>query len=305
VPAVLIKHICQHFKVSTFPAATLQQYDRSGSKSLHQRKLREFVGLRLLDIHGQAWLDDEALKAAHTKQELPDIINILLEELVHHRYLLPGYDTLSRIARRARVQVNDQIYKLVSGKLSAAQQDAIDRMFRTRQGRSQWDQLKREPKQPSVREVASFLTHIQTLRERADGLPVVEGVAVSKRTQMVLEARALNIREMQDLKPAKRYTLAVLLVRAQLQKAVNDIADIFIRSVRNMHNAARERLKQYQLEHVAEGEALIAQFREVLIAVDDDGTDPQRVGRIRKLLDDDPAAWIERCDEHTAYAGNN
>lgn len=176
-----------------FTAAMLQQYDRSGSKSLHQRKLREFVGLRLLDIDGQDWLEGEAMKAAHTKQELPDIINILLEELIHHRYLLPSYDTLSRIARLARAKVNDQIYKLVSGKLSAAQHDAIDRMFRTRQGRSQWDQLKREPKQPSVREVASFLIHIQALRKLAEGLPTVEGVAVTKRTQMVLEARALNV----------------------------------------------------------------------------------------------------------------
>ena len=305
VPAVLMQHICQHFKTSPFTIATLRQYDKSGSKSVHQRRLREFVGLRLLDIDGQEWLDREAVKAALTKQELPDIINILLEELVHRRYLLPGFDTLSRIARRARVKVNDQIYKQVSGKLSAAQQDMIDRMFRTRQGRSQWDQLKREPKQPSVREVASFLTHIQALRQQAEGLPTVEGIAVSKRTQMVLEARALNVREMQDLKPAKRFTLAVLLVHSQLQKAIDDIADIFIRSVRNMHNSARERLKQYQLEHVAEGEALIAQFREVLTAVEDDGTDPQRVVRIRKLLDNDPAAWIERCDEHSAYAGNN
>lgn len=53
----------------------------------------------------------------------------------------------------------------------------------------------------------------------------------------------------------KRYASAVLLIRAQLQKAVDDIADIFIRSVRNLHNVARERRKQYQLEHVEQGEA--------------------------------------------------
>lgn len=69
----------------------------------------------------------------------------------------------------------------------------------------------------------------------------------------------------------------VLLIHAQLQKAVDDIAEIFIRSVRNMHNVARERLKEYQLEHVEQGEALIAQFREVLTAFDDDGSDPERI----------------------------
>ena len=66
----------------------------------------------------------------------------------------------------------------------------------TRAGRSQWEQLKREPKQPNVREVASFLTHIEAVRKLADGLPQPEDVPVSKRTQFVLEARALNVREM-------------------------------------------------------------------------------------------------------------
>ena len=103
----------------------------------------------------------------------------------------------------------------------------------------------------------------------------------------------------------KRYALAVLLIQAQLHKAVDDVADIYIRSVRNMHNVGRERLKQYQLDHVARGEELITQFRDVLTALEDDSTDPQRVRRMRKMLGEDPAAWIERCDEHIAYAGNN
>lgn len=305
VPNPIVKHICGCYRIQPFSMATLQRYDLSGSKSLHQRLLREFAGLRLLNTDAQDWLEGEATKAAQTKQELPDIINILLEELVHHRYVLPGFVTLSRIASRARVKVNDELYKHISTALTDVQQAGIDQMFRTRKGRSQWDQLKREPKQPSVREVASFLMHIQALRELAEGLPVIDGVSVPKRTQFVLEARALNVREMQALKPIKRYALAVLLIQAQLQKAVDDIADIFIRSVRNMHNVARERLKQYQLEHVAQGEALIAQFRDVLTAFEDDGSEAQRVGRMRKMLGDDPAAWIERCDEHIAYAGNS
>lgn len=82
-----MQHI-RRTKTSPFTIATLRQYDKSGSKSVHQRRLREFVGLRLLDIDGQEWLDREAVKAALTKQELPDIINILLEELNYRRYLL-------------------------------------------------------------------------------------------------------------------------------------------------------------------------------------------------------------------------
>jgi TnpA family transposase len=305
VPEVIVRHICTHLRIPVFQSGALKAYDESGSKSIHQRLLREYVGLRVLGAEGQVWLEEQAVKAAQTKQELPDIINVLLEELLHHRYELPGFVTLSRTATRARTKVNDEIQRRIASALDDKQRGQIDHLFTTRASRSQWEQLKREPKQPNVREVASFLTHIEAVRKLADGLPKPEDVPVPKRTQFVLEARALNVREMMALKSVKRYALAVLLIHAQLQKAVDDIAEIFIRSVRNMHNVARDRLKEYQLEHVGQGEALIAQFREVLTAFDDDGTDPERIEKMRSVLGDDPATWIERCDEHMAFAGNN
>lgn len=305
LPIDLVRHVCSKLRIPVFSADELRVYDQSGSKSHHLRLLRSYVGLRVLDSDGVAWLNAHAISAAQTKQELPDIINVLLEELVHHRYELPGFATLSRVATRARTKVNDDIFKRIQGALSKPQCEQIDRLLATRAGRSQWEQLKREPKQPSVREVASFLTHIEAMRKLAEGLPRADDVPVSKRTQFVLEARALDARKMLELKPIKRYALAVLLIHAQLQKSVDDIADIFIRSVRNMHNLARDRLQAYHLEHIEQGEALIAQFRDMLTTFEDDGTDPERVKRMRDMLGDEPAAWIERCDEHIAFAGNN
>jgi hypothetical protein len=70
VPNAVIKHICKHYRVQPFSTAMLQRYDQSGSKSLHQRRLREFVGLRLLDADAQDWLEGEAVKAAQTKATL-------------------------------------------------------------------------------------------------------------------------------------------------------------------------------------------------------------------------------------------
>lgn len=305
IPSVIVRHICKHFGVPVFGARDLKAYDESGSKSIHHRLLREYAGLKVLGADGSEWLDEQAIKAAQTKQELPDIINVLLEELLHHRFELPGFVTLSRAAARARSRVNDSLQQAIASRLDEHQRERIDSLFRTRSGKSQWEQLKREPKQPSVREVASYLTHIEAVRKLADALPTANEMPVSKRTQFVLEARALNVREMAALKPVKRYALAVLLIHAQLQKAVDDVAEIFIRSVRNMHNLARERLKEYQLEHVAQGEALIAQFRDVLTAFEEDGSDPARVERMRKILDEEPSIWIERCDEHMAFAGSN
>lgn len=129
VPETIVRHICKTYRANVFSKVTLEKYDQSGSKSIHQRALRTFSGIRVLDEAGRIWLDNEAKNAAHTKQELPDIINILLEELVHHRYELPGFVTLSRLASRARSHVNDKLYRKVASVLSEDQRMRIDQMI--------------------------------------------------------------------------------------------------------------------------------------------------------------------------------
>lgn len=115
VPEVIVRHICKRMRIPAFSPDALKTYDKSGSKSIHQRLLREYVGLRVLGADGQAWLEEQAVKAAQTKQELADTINVLLEELLHHRYELPDFVTLSRAAARARTKVNDEIQRRIWG----------------------------------------------------------------------------------------------------------------------------------------------------------------------------------------------
>lgn len=49
VPKTIVKHICARCKIQPFDTETHHRYDLSGSKPSRQRRLREFVGLRLLD----------------------------------------------------------------------------------------------------------------------------------------------------------------------------------------------------------------------------------------------------------------
>ncbi|MFX8906986.1 hypothetical protein ABTM87_19335, partial [Acinetobacter baumannii] len=88
-----------------------------------------------------------------TKHELPDIINVMLEELVKHRYVLPGFTILLRMARAARERVNSEIFSKTVNALSTETRQRLDNMLIIRQGKSDWDRLKREPRQPTVREV--------------------------------------------------------------------------------------------------------------------------------------------------------
>lgn len=305
LPRPLVEHICAGAGLRPPTAPAVAAYDRSGSKSLHQQRLLNYLNIRQMDTAAWRWLEGVAHKAAATKQELPDIINVLIEELVRQRYELPGFTRLSKLAAQARVTVNEQIYQQVAGRLTPADLPRLDRLLQPGAGDSRWDDLKREPKRPTVREVASFLRHIAKLQALAHGLPTVTGIATTKRAQMTLEARALDQAEMRALRPNKRYTLAVLLLRSQLQKALDDVADIFIKTLAGMHRSAELRLQEYRLKQAEQVDRLVTQFRDLLSVIEDDGSVPSLSARIAGALQGEPATWLAQCEEYLAYAGNN
>src|SRR3546814_19447564 len=76
-------------------------------------QLRAFLNVGPLDAVGRDWLATVAETAAQTKHIVPDIVNVMLEELVHHRYELPAFSTLERLAIPAREQVHDTHYRQI------------------------------------------------------------------------------------------------------------------------------------------------------------------------------------------------
>lgn len=111
VPLAIVAHVCRKVRVRRPTKEKLEAYDASGDKSRHLKRVLKQLGLREFDASGRRWLTSRAVAAAQTKQELPDIINVLLEELVKHRYVLPGYTILLRTARAARERVNAAIFE--------------------------------------------------------------------------------------------------------------------------------------------------------------------------------------------------
>ncbi len=307
VPMAIVDHICSVLGVRPVPRTTVTRYDRSGSKSRHQKILREHVRIKPIDSATYRWLAEVAEHAARTKAELPDIINVMLEELVRRRYELPPLATLSRIAGHARSQLHEAIYGAYVDSLDETLKARLDALFLTRAGQTRWDDLKREPKRPGPREIASFLEHIRTMNALADGLPPApQMLSVPKRMQFITEARALDVHEMRALKPAKRYTLAGLFIFSQRQKALDDVAEIFIKTVRNLESTAKLRLQQYQLANADQLQTLVSQFRDVLNVLQDDETPAaMRILQMRAALGDDPDSVLIRCNEHIAQAGNH
>ena len=305
VPLAITAHVCKKLRVKRPSKEALARYDGTAEFSRHRQHVLKVLGLSDPDASAMRWLAQRAEAGAGTKQELPDIINVLLEELVKHRYVLPGFTTLLRLARSARDKVNTAIYDRTMCVLDDATCQRLDALLEISHGKTDWDRLKREPKQPTRREVASFLQHIRWLALHATGLPGFDEVAATKLAQFTLEARALDAAQMKSLAPNKRYTLAALLVRSQLRRATDHIAEIFVKTMRKLDGDAEKRLKEYHLEHTRQVERLVGQLRDVLTAYEQEGSDAGRGAAVGQALRDEPQQLIAECDEHVAYADNN
>ena len=306
VPERIVQHIAQAVGMRRVPADRLASYDASGSQRKHLVQLRAFLNVRPLDAGGRDWLTTVAETAAQTKHIVPDIVNVMLEELVHHRYELPAFSTLERLAIAAREQVHDTHYRQITNALTPAMRALIDDLLLTPPGshHSGWHALKREPKRPTNKEVRHYLQHIQRLRTLAEQLPPID-VSVPKLKQFRAMARVLDASELAELVPVKRYALAAIFIRSQYRKTLDDAADLFIRLIQNLENTAQQRLIAYQLEHSKRADALIGQLREILQAYQVEGTDTQRVDAIEGVLVADIGLLMAECDEHMAYAGRN
>lgn len=130
VPERIRQHIAQAAGLRrALSIRDLNRYDVSGAKRAHMARLRKFLRVRPLDVSGREWLATVAQAAAQTKHVIADIINVLLEELVHHRFELPGFSTLEKIAVQAREQVHEQYYRSINEALTAPAKSLIKELL--------------------------------------------------------------------------------------------------------------------------------------------------------------------------------
>lgn len=307
VPEPIVRHIKNAVSYRrAFTTAQRKAHDISGTRRQQLQAIRRLLEVRSLDEDAEAWLTGVAETAAQTKHLVADIINVLLEELVHHRYELPAFSRLERIATEARETVHEAYFARIGQVLTPAARQLIDRLLTTPPGatRSGWHDIKREPKRPTNKEIRFYLQHVRQLKALAEQLPVID-LPIPKLKYFRTLARALDAGELTALKPAKRYALATLFILSQYGKTLDDAADLFIRLVRNLENTAQQKLITYQLDHSKRADLLIGQLKDILQAYRLDGTDSQRVDAIENAMTTDIEVLLAECDEHMAYAGKN
>ena len=165
-PLPLIRYLMKFAGVHSLPTeAEWSTYSTAAARYKQLEDIRVARGVRRYTDEHEPWLMDVARKAAQTKDNVSDIINVMLEELVRFCYELPGFSELQRIARLTRNQVNTAYFKTITEGLSTEARQHIDTLLQkdTEQSYSAWQQLKREPKKPGAKEINFYLQHVAWL----------------------------------------------------------------------------------------------------------------------------------------------
>jgi len=287
-PNIIIEYIANSVGEDKIPDE-LYRYDTSGARQRHLKNLRNYLKVTPVGSETLAFIRKVANEAATTKDEPAVIVNVVLEELTCSRFELPAFGTLVREANASRAETNRRCFKSVYDNLSEEAKQKIGDILNAKEmnDRSIWNRLKQEPKKPTVTNIKEFVEHLKWLKSFDQLLPKSFDIPQSKMKQFITEARALNIANMNELKIHKRYTLAALLIRAQTGNAIDDIADIIIRIVQNLHYSANERLKKHHLDQTQKVDSLVSALHSTIMAYRSSGTKEQRFDAIDTLLADE------------------
>jgi hypothetical protein len=305
VPHQILRHIATAGGLPTLPAG-LDAYDATVIRKRQMPLIRKFLGVTAYGPAARRVMVKAAVEAARTKENLADIVNVVLEELIRQRYELPAFSALTRVAAAARHTVNRGYQQLIAARLDRATRVRIDALFARTPGvsRSAWDTVKREPKRPTTRQMKEVLEQLHWLQALDVSSAVFSEMPTNKLQQFAAEAKTLDASDMHLLTPHKRYALAAILIQGQAAKALDDLAEMFVRRVQNLHQKGQQALAQYRNDQSAQTDTLIALFSDVVTAYMEDGTKEERFDAIAVILGEHPQELLDRCEEHRTYAGN-
>jgi TnpA family transposase len=247
--------------------------------------IREFLSIQPYGVKARKIVIRSMGQAALTKNDLADLINVAIEELVHHRYELPVFNTLVRAAKRVRGTVDRAFRRQVRQNLNNEDCQRLDSLFTTTESNfpTPWLELKQDPGKPILKNLKALVWRLKWLSQLNIYQNALSHIPNVKLKHFATEAMSLDAARMKELEPNKRYTLAAALIATQSARTLDDLASMFIRRMQKIHVRAKEALDKYREEYQARTDKLITTLRDVVVAYSSKGEVSQRFQYFRLL----------------------
>ncbi|WP_110514545.1 Tn3 family transposase [Herpetosiphon llansteffanensis] len=306
VPTDIVHHIAQWMRLPV-TAADLAGYDASGTCRRHRRGIRKALRVQPYGAAARHCIVQTMATAVQTKEAPADLINSAIEELIRQHYELPVFETLKRAARRVRAIIHRSFFQQVTAVLGSEAAGIMDTLFVVTPpaGRTPWDQLKDEPKSPTLKHLREWLDRLDWLRQWHQGAAVIPILPAVKIHQFAAEAKTLDAARMREMESHKRRALAVSLVITQTARTRDDIATMLIKRMQRIHRDGKAALADYRVDHEAQTDHLITTLRDVVVAYRTPGADPERFAAIDAVLNDQSDLVLAQCEAHIDHTTNS
>lgn len=306
-PRPIAEHISLIYGVN-YEAMEWEAYDGSGACHRHIAQIRKHLGVRKFNETAHSILSASMRQAALLRDDLVDIINIVIEELVRRRYELPPFPVLREEAQRTRTATNREFFERVSRILGKDRRRTIDRLLEVDgpERRSLWQSLKADPGAPTLKQIRAWVQRLSWLKSLdLHSAKFFSGVPAIRMQSFALEARSLNAARMLEMEPHKRYTLAAAMVSRQIAQCLDDLGEMLIKKVRKMHRQAHEEFHLALLQRQTQTNQLIGAFSNVLSIWVEKTAVPQKYMALESILNHQAESLLELCRMHEALTGHN
>ena len=264
----------------------LSYYDSSTTRIRHIARIRSYLNITAFGEESITIVKSAIAEACQVKEDLADIINVAIEELVHHRHELPAFSKLRRLAYSGRAQANNQIYQKIAACLSRKDRVLLNRLFKAEKDsfQSPWQNVKSESKKLTLKNFRQRIEFFQWLDRYSTGTSALCGIADIKIKQFAAEGQNLKAREMARLKAAKRYTLAVSLIAVKKAAALDDLGEMLVRRVNKIHKNARSALDIQIEQSMERTDNLVDTLHQILLAFQDNENSADRDSAIGAII---------------------
>ncbi len=305
IPTSVIGHLRTWLKLPTkvSPIVPLRTRHR------YQQAIRTYLNVSCYNRVAQQVVATAIAKAAQVMDHPADLINVAIEELVKERYELPAFSTLDRLAGNIRSIVNTRLFEQVSKGLSEAERTYLDQLLlpTTSESQATLNLLKAPAKRATLSHMQQLQTKFDQLMAFGDAKRLLERIVLSKIKSFAAQAKALDIAELNDVKPAKRRTLLLCLLYQAQVKVRDSLVDMFLKRMQTLRNRAKAKLQELRERHRAQTETLLGVFAQVLSA-STAYPDPAELGQQVQAvltLHGGATTLLEQCEEIAAYNSDN
>lgn len=306
VPLSIVQHIAT---VSDLPFSRkrLKEYDASNSRKRHLHVIRDHLQISHFGIKGRHVVAQAMTEAANTKHDLNDLINIAIEELVRHRLELPAYSFLLRTAQRIRKENTTQLYRRINRTLTLQERINIKRLFEPAADRptTPWNELKKEPGKPMISRLSDWIERLKWLSELQIAPEILQSIPAVKIEHFAAQAQTLDAARMKETERQKRYCFAISLLSVQYARTLDDITELFIKRLKDLHHRGEDALVDYRQANQGKTDDLVTTLRDLVSAYQSEGKIEQRFAAMEEVIGESPQELLQECEAHLAYLGNN